>query len=122
MAEESHLGYAYTTPEDEEQDEKVRKKRLTILPFQCYLIMYLFRQVESDREASSADFDEFKTVKSSKRKRPRRPQIKEFRETDRIDAPSPGGGSAGGDHFVFEVRSGLAAKMNQTLTKCMVQN
>ena len=74
--------------------------------------MYLFRQVESDREASSADFDEFKTVKSSKRKRPRRPQIKEFRETDRIDAPSSAnGGSAGGDHFVFEVRLGLAAKM-----------
>ena len=64
-------------------------------------------QVEVDKEASSADFDEFQTVKSSKRKRPRRPQIKEFRETDRIDAPthvaSKSSGNPG-DHFVFEVR------------------
>ena len=59
-----------------------------------------------DRGASSADFDEFQTVKSSKRKRPRRPQIKEFMETDRIDTPThvasePSGNT--GDHFVFEV-------------------
>ena len=76
-------------------------------------VLPIFLQVESDKEASSADFDEFQTVKVSKRKRPRRPQIKEFRETDRIDAPSSanGGGNAGGDHFVFEV---------QILTKCMV--
>ena len=65
-------------------------------------------QVDMDKVSSSADFDEFQAVKSSKRKRPRKPQIKEFRETDRIDAPNhvtkDSSGRNTGDHFVFEVR------------------
>lgn len=92
QAEEPHLDYDYdyTTTEIEEQDQ----------------------QVVVDKEASSADFDEFQTVKSSKRKRPRRPQLKEFRETDRIDAPthvaSKSSGNPG-DHFVFDVGATMGA-------------
>ena len=39
VAEESHLGYAYTTPEDEEQDEKVRKHSVTMSVLCHYLLM-----------------------------------------------------------------------------------